>query len=46
MRVVISARGEVAWVTARGEYHVLAFDTRWILDDPSHALLSTTPVGS
>src|SRR5215475_4102665 len=35
VRVVLSDRGEVAWVAARGEDHVLAFDTRRILNDPA-----------
>ena len=45
VRVVLSKDGRVAWVTARAEDNVLAFSTRRLLSDPSHALLSRTPVG-
>jgi DNA-binding beta-propeller fold protein YncE len=45
VRVVLSDHGRVAWVTARAEDDVLAFSTRRLLTDPSHALLSRTPVG-
>jgi DNA-binding beta-propeller fold protein YncE len=45
VRVVLSKDGKVAWVTARAEDDVLAFSTRRLLNDPSHALLSRTPVG-
>jgi DNA-binding beta-propeller fold protein YncE len=45
VRVVLSQDGQVAWVTARAEDDVLAFSTRRLLRDPSHALLARTPVG-
>jgi DNA-binding beta-propeller fold protein YncE len=45
VRVVLSAGGQVAWVTARAEDDVLAFSTRRLLSDPAHALISRTPVG-
>jgi DNA-binding beta-propeller fold protein YncE len=45
VRVALSDHGQVAWVTARAEDDVLAFSTRRLLTDPSHALLSRTPVG-
>ena len=45
VRVVLSKDGRVAWVTARAEDDVLAFSTLRLLSDPSHALLSRTPVG-
>jgi DNA-binding beta-propeller fold protein YncE len=45
VRVVLSAHGTIAWVTARAQDDVLAFSTPRLLTDPSHALLSTTPVG-
>ena len=45
VRVVLSEDGRVAWVTARAENDVLAFSTSRLLSDPSHARLSTTPVG-
>jgi DNA-binding beta-propeller fold protein YncE len=46
VRVVLSEDSSVAWVTARAQDDVLAFSTRELLSDPSHALLSTTPVGT
>jgi DNA-binding beta-propeller fold protein YncE len=45
VRVVLSGHGGIAWVTARAQDDVLAYSTRRLLTDPSHALLSTTPVG-
>jgi DNA-binding beta-propeller fold protein YncE len=45
VRVVTSGDGQVAWVTARAEDDVLAFSTRQLSTDSSHALLSRTPVG-
>jgi DNA-binding beta-propeller fold protein YncE len=45
VRVVLSDGGRVAWVTARAEDDVLAFNTRRLLTDPSRALISRTPVG-
>ena len=37
--------GQVAWVTARAQDDVLAFSTHRLLSDPTHALISSTPVG-
>jgi DNA-binding beta-propeller fold protein YncE len=45
VRVVLSDQGRIAWVTARAQNDVLAFSTSKLLTEPSHALLSTTPVG-
>lgn len=45
VRVILSDGGRVAWVTARAQDDVLAFSTRRLISDPSHALISTTPVG-
>lgn len=45
-RVSLSNNDEIAWVSARGGNSLLAFDARKIRIDPTHALLSTTPVGS
>jgi DNA-binding beta-propeller fold protein YncE len=45
VRVVLSKDGKVAWVTARAEDDVLAFSTSALRRDPSHALISRTPVG-
>jgi YVTN family beta-propeller protein len=45
VRVILSDDGKIAWVTARAEDDVLAFSTSRLLTDPSHALISRTPVG-
>jgi DNA-binding beta-propeller fold protein YncE len=45
VRVILSDGGRVAWVTARAEDDVLAFNTRRLLSDPANALISRTPVG-
>lgn len=45
VRVVLSDDGRIAWVTARAQDDVLAFSTSRLLADPSHALISATPVG-
>jgi DNA-binding beta-propeller fold protein YncE len=44
-RVILTNSDKVAWVSARDENNLLAFDTRKFLSDPADALLSTTPVG-
>jgi DNA-binding beta-propeller fold protein YncE len=44
-RVILTNNDKVAWVSARDENNLLAFDTRKIFSDPADALLSTTPVG-
>jgi DNA-binding beta-propeller fold protein YncE len=45
VRVVLGSGGQVAWVTARAESDVLAFNTQKLLSDPAHDLISKTPVG-
>jgi DNA-binding beta-propeller fold protein YncE len=44
-RVILTNADKIAWVSARDENNLLAFDTRKILVDPADAQLSTTPVG-
>jgi hypothetical protein len=44
-RVMLTNNDKVAWVSAREENNLLAFNARDILANASHALLSTTPVG-
>ena len=46
VRVVLSPKGDFAWVTARGENRLLAFDTQKMHADPQHALAASVPVGS
>lgn len=51
MRVILSAAGDIAWVTERGSHEVLAFRTAKLLTNPGQALISavdtqgTEPVG-
>jgi DNA-binding beta-propeller fold protein YncE len=45
VRVVLSDRGQVAWVTARAQDDVLAYSTQRLLSDPADDLISSTPVG-
>lgn len=44
-RVVLSQKGNIAWVTARAGNMLLAFNTSRLLTDPQHALLASLPVG-
>ncbi len=44
-RVILTNNDTVAWVSARDSDSLLAFDTSKIINDPTNALLSTTPVG-
>lgn len=44
-RVVLSSKGNIAWVTARAGNMLLAFNTSRLLTDPRHALLVSLPVG-
>jgi hypothetical protein len=44
-RVILTNSDKVAWVSARDSDSLLAFDTSKIINDPTNALLSTTPVG-
>lgn len=45
VRVILSAAGDVAWVSAQQGNAMLAFATAKLLTDPDHALLATVPVG-
>ncbi len=46
VRVVTSADGRVAWVTARGSNAVLGFATARLRSDPSRALVARVAVGT
>ena len=46
VRVVLTADGSLAWVTARGSDALLAFDTALLLTRPQDALRAVVPVGS
>jgi DNA-binding beta-propeller fold protein YncE len=46
VRLVVSPRGDVAYVSARGENSLLAFDTRNLVLDPAHALIGKVPTGT
>jgi DNA-binding beta-propeller fold protein YncE len=46
VRLVLSDDGATAYVTARGENAVLAFDTDRLVSDPAHALLARAPAGT
>jgi DNA-binding beta-propeller fold protein YncE len=46
VRLVISPNGDVAYVTARGDHSLLAFDTKKLLSDPTHALIGNVRVGT
>ena len=45
VRLVLSPLGDVAYVTARTDNSLLAFDTGKMLTDTAHALLGRVPVG-
>lgn len=45
VRLVLSPRGDVAYVSARGDDALLAFDTERLVSDPGHALFGRVPVG-
>jgi DNA-binding beta-propeller fold protein YncE len=46
VRLVLSAKGEVAYVTARNSNTVMAFDTAKLVSDPAHAMTGWERVGS
>jgi DNA-binding beta-propeller fold protein YncE len=46
VRLVLSPRGDVAYVSARGLDALMAFDTRKLLADSAHALIGQVPVGT
>jgi DNA-binding beta-propeller fold protein YncE len=45
VRVVLSPKGDVAYVSVRGGNALLAFDTSKLVGDPAHALLGRVPTG-
>jgi hypothetical protein len=45
VRLITSPRGEVAYVTARTDNALLAFDTSKLLTDSANALIARVPVG-
>ncbi len=45
VRLVLSARGDKAYVTARGDDAVLVFDTAKLLSDPAHSRAASVTVG-
>jgi DNA-binding beta-propeller fold protein YncE len=46
VRLVTSPNGDVAYVSARGDFALLAFDTKKLLADSAHALIGRVPVGT
>jgi len=46
VRLVVSPQGDVAYVSARGENSLLAFDTRNLVLDPARALIGKVPTGT
>ena len=46
VRLVLSPKGDLAYVTARGDDAVLVFDTSKLVADPNHAQVARVPVGS
>lgn len=46
VRLVLSDDGAIAYVTARGEDKILAFDSNGLVSDPAHALLGQAPAGA
>jgi YVTN family beta-propeller protein len=46
VRLVISPKGERAFVTARNSNALLVFDTAKLISDPAHSQIATVPVGT
>jgi DNA-binding beta-propeller fold protein YncE len=46
VRLALSPKGNLAYVTARNDNALLVFDTGKLTTDPEHALLGKAPVGS
>jgi DNA-binding beta-propeller fold protein YncE len=46
VRLVLSPQGDIAYVTARGENALLAFDTRKLALDPTRSLIGKVPTGT
>jgi DNA-binding beta-propeller fold protein YncE len=45
VRVALSAKGDVAYVTVRGSHEIRAFDTRKLMSDAANAQMAVVPVG-
>jgi DNA-binding beta-propeller fold protein YncE len=45
VRLVLSPKGDIAYVSARNANSLLAFDTAKLIADPQHALIGGVPVG-
>ena len=45
VRIALSARGDAAYVTARGDNELLVLDTGRLRTDPDHARIAALPVG-
>jgi len=46
VRLVLSPKGDVAYVTVRHNNELAAFDTEMLVSDPSHARIARVPVGT
>ena len=46
VRVALSLRGDIAYVTVRGDNSVAVFDTAQLLNDKTHALVANIKVGN
>jgi DNA-binding beta-propeller fold protein YncE len=46
VRLALSPKGDVAYVSARGDHRVLVFDAQKLVSDPMRALLGSVPVGT
>jgi DNA-binding beta-propeller fold protein YncE len=46
VRLVLSPQGDVAYVSARGENSLLAFNATKLVDDPTRALIGKVPTGT
>ena len=46
VRLVLSPHGDIAYVTARGENSLLAFDTKKLVLDPTRSLIGKVPTGN
>jgi DNA-binding beta-propeller fold protein YncE len=46
VRLVLSPHGDIAYVSARGENSLLAFDTEKLAIDPTHSLIGKVPTGT
>ena len=46
VRLVLSPDGKIAYVAARGDHRLLAFDASKLIRDPARAALGSVPVGT